>query len=174
MSPSVSLAILLTLFAAFAAATQSPDPAPLAPSAQRADPAKPAEEKKPKKTWNNENIADANGPVSVVGDSKNNGKGKSKPAKPADAQYIANTKKQLDKYQSEIADIDKQIVDLQNFSRGEPSSSASGIRLNKSYDREPIEVQIRALEDKKRDLQAKADALFDEARKRGVDPGDLR
>lgn len=70
--------------------------------------------------------------------------------------------------------IDKQLVDLKNFSSGEPSSSASGIRLNKNYDREPIEVQIRALQDKKKDLQSKIDALLDEARKKGVDPGQLR
>ncbi len=57
-----------------------------------------------------------------------------------DAQYVASVRKQLDKLQGQVADIDKQLVDLKNFSEGEPSTSASGMKLNKSYDREPIEV----------------------------------
>jgi len=174
VSRSVSVAILLIGLAALPAAAQSPDTAPPVPASQPQDPAKPAEEKKSKKTWTNENMSDANGPVSVVGDAKNSAKTKSKPAKPADSQYVANTRRQLEKFHEQIADIDKQIIDLKNFSKGEPSTSASGIRLNHYYDREPIEVQMRVLEEKKKDLQSKMDALLDEARKKGVEPGDLR
>jgi hypothetical protein len=168
------LVCLAALVAALPAAAQSPDATPPAPASQAQDPAKQSEEKKPKKTWTNENISDANGAVSVVGDAKDARKTKSKPAKPVDEQYVANARKQLEKFQGQIADLDQQIVDLKNFSRGEPSTSASGIRLTQNYDREPIEVQIRALENKKKDLQAKIDALLDEARKKGVEPGDLR
>ena len=175
MSRSVSLAILFVFVVAFSAGAQSPPPAPSPQPSQPQDPAaKSTDEKKPKKTWTNENITDANGAVSVVGDPKEAGKAKSKPIKPADEQYAAGVRKQLEKYQGQIADYDKQIVDLKNFSRGEPSTNASGIRLSQSYDREPIEVQIRALEEKKKNLQAKIDALLDEARKKGVEPGDLR
>jgi hypothetical protein len=136
------------------------------------DSAPPAETKKPKKVWTNENLSSANGPVSVVGDPKN----KPKPAfsKPANAQYVASVRKQLDKLQGDIADIDKQLVDLKHFSAGEPSTSASGIKLNKSYEREPIEVQMRALQDKKKDLESKVDALLDEARKKGIESSQLR
>jgi hypothetical protein len=114
----------------------------------------------------------SNGAVSVVGDPKS----KAKPAssKPANAQYVASVRKQLDKLRGEIADIDKQLVDLKNFSAGEPSTSASGVKLNKSYEREPIEVQMRSLQDKKKDLESKVDALLDEARKKGVDSSELR
>ena len=70
--------------------------------------------------------------------------------------------------------MDKQITDLKNFHAGEPSTTASGIQLDKRYQREPIEVQIRALQNKKKDLQSKIDALYDEARKKGVEPGELR
>jgi hypothetical protein len=73
-----------------------------------------------------------------------------------------------------MADADKQIVELTNFSKGEPSKSAGGIKLGKGYNREPIEVQIRALQEKKKDLQSKMDALLDEARKKGLEPGQLR
>jgi hypothetical protein len=164
--------MILILFAAFSAAAQSPDSAAPAPPASSRDSAPPPETKKPKKVWTNENLSGANGVVSVVGDAKN----KPKPAssKPANAPYVASVRKQLDKLQGEIADIDKQLVDLKNFSAGEPSTSASGIKLNKSYEREPIEVQMRALQDKKKDLESKVDALLDEARKKGVDSSELR
>jgi hypothetical protein len=171
LSRSVSLAILIFFFAAFSAA-QSPNAAPPSPPAQPLDSSKPADDKKPKKVWTNENISGANGTVSVVGDPKN--KAKPNPAQPTDAQYLANTRKQLEKLQSQMDDTTKQIADLTNFSKGESSSSASGIQLDRSYAREPIEVQIRSLESKKKDLQAKIDALLDEARKKGVEPGQLR
>jgi chaperonin cofactor prefoldin len=108
----------------------------------------------------------------VVGD----GKSKPQPAssKPANAQYVASVRKQLDKLQGQITDIDKQLVDLKNFSAGEPSTSASGIKLNKNYERAPIEVQIRALQSQKKDLESKIDDLLDEARKKGVDSSQLR
>ena len=114
MPRSLSFAMILTLFAAFSPAAQSQD---------RGAPAPPAETKKPKKVWTNENLSGANGAVSVVGDLKN----KPKPAssKPANAQYVASVRKQLDKLQGEIADIERQLLDLKNFSDGEPSRAAS-------------------------------------------------
>jgi hypothetical protein len=87
---------------------------------------------------------------------------------------VASVRKQLEKLQGQIADIDKQLVDLKKFSEGEPSTSASGVKLNKSYEREPIEVQMRALQDQKKDLVSKVDALLDEARKKGVESSQLR
>ena len=163
MPRSLSFAMILTLFAAFSPAAQSQD---------RGAPAPPAETKNPKKVWTNENLSGANGAVFVVGDPKN----KPKPAssKPANAQYVASVRKQLDKLQGEIADIERQLLDLKNFSEGEPSTSASGVKLNKSYEREPIEVQMRALQDKKKDLVSKIDALLDEARKKGIESSELR
>lgn len=171
MPRSLSLLVPVLLFAA-AAAAQSPAASSPTPPAQ--NPAPPAETKKSKKVWTNDNLSDANGAVSVVGDLKNGPKAKPAGGRPADAQYIAAVRKQLNKLQEQMADVDKQLIDLRNFSAGEPASSASGIKLNKSYNREPIEVQIRALAEKKKELQAKADALSDEARKKGVEPGALR
>ena len=173
MPRSLSLAILVVLFAAFTAAAQAPDATPPAPASPPRDSAQPADAKKPKKVWTNENLSDANGAVSVVGNSNGAPNTKSKPAKPADSQYVASVRKQLEKLQVQMAGADKQISDLTNFSKGEQSSS-SGIQLNKRYRREPIEVQIHALEAKKKDLQTKIDALLDEARKKGVEPGQLR
>jgi len=136
--------------------------------------ARPSDPKKQKKVWTNDNLSGANGAVSVVGNSKTVLKAKSNPAKPADAQYVASVRKQLDKLNGQIADTDKQIADLTNFSKGEPSTSASGMKVGKGYNRDPIDVQIHALQEKKKDLQSKIDVLLDEARKKGVEPGQLR
>jgi hypothetical protein len=46
--------------------------------------------------------------------------------------------------------------------------------LNKSYNQTPVDQQITALQEKKKQTQAKIDALLDEARKKGVEPGQLR
>jgi len=143
-------------------------------SSQARGEAKPLDAKQPRKTWTNDNLSDAKGAVSVVGDSKAGSKSKAHPARPADAQYVASVRKQLEKLNAQMADADKQIADLTNFSKGEPSTSASGIKLGKGYKREPVEVQIHALQEKKKDLQSKMDTLLDEARKRGVEPGQLR
>jgi len=172
MPRSLSVAFLLSFFAAVSAAAQSQDSSAPPPQTASQDATPPAETPKPKKVWTNDDIPSSKGSVSVVGDPKN--KPKPGTSKPANAQYVASVKKQLDKLQGEIADIDKQLVDLKNFSSGESSTSASGVQLNKSYQREPIEVQMRALQDKKKDLESKVDALLDEARKKGVDSSQLR
>src|SRR5712671_4231329 len=162
MPRSLSLAVILALFAAVSVAAQSQDSSAPPPQTPSQDSATPPEAKKPKKVWTNDDVSHSNGAVSVVGDPKS----KPKPisSKPTNTQYAASVRKQLD----------KQLVDLKNFSAGEPSTSASGIKLNKSYEREPIEVQIRALQDKKKDLESKIDALLDEARKKGVESSELR
>ena len=110
----------------------------------------------------------------MVGDSKAGSTSKAHPAKPADAQYVAAARKQLERLNAQMAEADKQIQDLTSFSKGESRTSAGGIKLGKGYNREPVEVQIHALQAKKKDFQSKMDALLDEARKRGVEPGQLR
>jgi chaperonin cofactor prefoldin len=164
--------LIFTFFAAFSAAAQSPDTSSPTPPAQSQDSSPPSVAPKPKKVWTNDNVSGAKGTVSVVGDPKS--KPAPPPPKPANAQYAASVRKQIEDFQAQIDDINKQLVDLKNFSEGQPSTSASGIKLNKSYEREPIEVQMRALQNKKKDLQSKIDALLDEARKKGVEPGQLR
>jgi len=154
------------------AGAQSPDPSPTQPAAQPQDAAPPAEAKKPKKVLTNEDLHKSAGEVSVAGGAKQ--KPKKVTSQTPDAQYVASVRKQLDTLQKQLADVDKQLDDLKKFSEGDPSNNAVGIKLNKSYNREPIEVQMRELQDKKKDLQTKMDALLDEARKKGVPPGDLR
>ena len=128
--------------------------------------------KKSKKVWTNENMSDASGTISVVGDARAN-KGKSSPSTPADPAYVAKTKKDLQKLQDQIDEANKQLATLKSFSEGEPVGSGTQ-EFHKGYNNQPIEQQRVNLEEKKRDLQAKIDALLDEARKKGVEPGQLR
>src|SRR5260370_25745454 len=123
MPRSISFEIILMLFAAFSVDAQSQESSVPRPPPASQPSAPPAETKKPKKVWTNENLSGANGAVSVVGDPKN----KPKPAssKPANAQYVASVRKQLDKLQGEVAGVDKQLLDLKNFSEGEPSTAAT-------------------------------------------------
>ncbi|HJX94119.1 MAG TPA: hypothetical protein VJ324_00780, partial [Candidatus Acidoferrum sp.] len=131
-----------------------------------------ADVKKAKKVWTNEDVNGLTGPVSVVGNSKNLGKAGS--GTKADPQYVANTRKELAKLRSQLDDADKQLTDLKDFSEGKAPTTSSGYQINKGYNREPVDQQITGLQDKKKQLQDKIDALLDEARKKGVQPGDLR
>ena len=72
-----------------------------------------------------------------------------------------------------MAGVDKQIADLKSFSKGE-TPGANGMQLHKGYSTEPIDDQVRKLEEKKKSLAAKMDAVLDAARKQGIEPGQLR
>jgi hypothetical protein len=155
-------------------ASQSSIPAPATSPAQPQDGTAPtsADTKKTKKVWTNDDVNGLNGPVSVVGNSKNLGKGGA--GGKADGQYIANTRKELAKLQSQLADTNQQLADLKDFSEGKAPATSSGYPINKGYNRVPVDQQITSLQDKKKQLEDKIGALLDEARKKGVQPGDLR
>jgi hypothetical protein len=155
-------------------ASQSSSPAPATSPSQPQDATAPpsADAKKTKKVWTNDDVNGLNGPVSVVGNSKNLGKGGA--GGKADGQYIANTRKELAKLQSQLDDTNQQLADLKDFSEGKAPATSSGYPINKGYNRVPVDQQITSLQDKKKQLEDKIGALLDEARKKGVQPGDLR
>ena len=162
MLRSLSLPIA-AFFLTIPAAAQTADPSTAPPAAKAQDATASTEVQKPKKVPTNEDLSKTNGKISVVGDTRE----QPKPAAPTAAtpQYIASARKQLEKLEKQLEEVNKQITDLKNFNAGEPSTNASGVQLDKSFQREPIEVQLRARQDKKRDLQAKIDTLYDEAQK---------
>jgi len=157
------------------AATPAPAAAP-ASTAQDTPPAvaptAASDAKKSKKVWTNEDVPDMGRPVSVVGDGRD-AKNKSAAQKPANPQYIATVRKQLEKLRGQLADADKELATLKNFNDGE-SVGTSDRELHKGYNSQPILQQMANIEIKKKDLQAKIDALLDEARQKGVEPGQLR
>jgi hypothetical protein len=153
---------------------QSSSPAPAASPAPPADPVTAATDpKKAKKVWTNEDVNGLSGPVSVVGNSKNLVKGGAA-GKTPDGQYMANTKKELAKLQTQLGDTEKQLADLKDFRQGKAPATSSGYTINKGYNRTPVDQQITSLEAKKQELQEKIGALLDETRKKGIQPGDLR
>jgi hypothetical protein len=154
--------------------SQSASPAPAASPARPPDVHAPApgDAKKTKKVWTNDDVNGLSGPVSVVGNAQNLGKGD--PDSKADGQYIANTRKELRKLESQLDDTNKQLRDLEDFSEGKAPATSSGYPINKGYNRVPVDQQITSLDSQSKQLRAKIDALVDEARKKGVEPGDLR
>jgi hypothetical protein len=171
-----SLLIGSTAFAQNPAATpsqsQNASAAAAPPVSQGVSPATAPDTKKTKKVWTNEDVNNLNGPISVVGNSKNSGKSGS--GTTANPQYIANVKKQLEKLRSQLEDTSKQLADLQDFRDGKGATTSGGYEFTKGYNRVPVDQQISNLQVKKSELESKIDALMDEARKKGVEPGDLR
>ena len=132
------------------------------------------EPKKTKKVWTNDNMGDVSGsPISQVGDEKNGSLGKNPATKPVNSQVVAAYRKQLTILQAQIVGVDKQIAELKSFSKGE-TPGANGMQLHKGYSTEPIDDQVRKLDEKRKSIAAKMDAIFDAARKQGIEPGQLR
>lgn len=188
MSRALAFSILFICFTPFAcvaqstdsgsqAQSQTPDAAApptasrdtTAPSAAASDQTK----KKSKKVWTNEDVSSTGGNVSVVGDStqshpsnevKNSAKGNQ-------AQQIETYRKQILGYQKQIDALDKQIAEFHNF---KADNSSGGMDPHMRYTMTPSEDRIKQLEDKKKQIQTKIDAIQDAARKEGVEPGQLR
>ena len=179
MRPCAVLVSLLVVSAMVAAARQPQDPAtPASQSspAQTGNTAKP----KPKKVWTNDNLGDANGTISVVGDpNKAQAKPQSKPAANSNAgqsvspQVLAKLRDELQKLQAQLTIIDQQLSDLKNLSKGEAKSSA-GVKPNLAYDSSSVDEQIRRLQEKKAKIQGAMDDPYDAARAAGIEPGQLR
>jgi chromosome segregation ATPase len=202
MIRSLILASVLILFSAFTCAAQSSGsgaPAPSEPSkpsaqapASAANAAAPKDEKsdkdptkkKPKKVWTNEEMPTLQGKISVVGDPElanassesrkwnddsDSGNGNNLEREKA----IANYREQLRQLRQQQDGIDKKITDFRNF-KADNASPSGGINVRNRYTMTPAEDQIRQLEDQKKQIQAKIDAIEDEARKNGIEPGELR
>jgi hypothetical protein len=125
-------------------------------------PAKPA----PKKVWTNDDF----GPNAA------NSAKKPKPAKPeakpVKGKNAASYRAQIQKLNSQIADLDKQIATYQAALNGEPSANAA---LQQYHMRAADwRAEIEKLTQQKQDLYAKITAVEDQARHDGIEPGELR
>ena len=151
------------------APSQCASPSPSQP------PAKDADAKKSKKVWTNDEVSGLNSPVSVVGDPSNAKKSEkgSVPGANANSSTIARFRSELQKLHADLELFDKKIADLKKFNSGETTGTA-GLQLHRGYSTVPIPDQIKQLETKKQQTQARIDALEDEARKKGIQPGQLR
>ena len=152
---------------------QAQDPPPAQNPAPAATPSSPTATPAPaKKVWTNENVNGAKGPVSVVG-----GKGSPKyhmdPNQLADSATVARIRKDLDTLQTQLDDVNKKLKTYKEFLEGEAVSKGER-DMSKAYSRVPVDQQMTQLLDKKKKLEGQIGDLLDEARKKGVDPGQLR
>jgi len=202
MLRSCLTACVLFVSVAFGNATQSssgsgqqsqsqppaPAPSPTTPVAansavakdQSADKNSPQDRRKPKKVWTEDDISKVGGSISVVGDpssprpartnSKPRGADSANSAQDNQVDYYRN---QLRRLQTQLDAADKKIEDLRNF-KAENSSASGGIDPHRGFYMTSIPDQIKQLEEKKKQIQAKMDVLTDEARKKGIEPGQLR
>lgn len=135
------------------------------------DPDKP--KAKPKKIWTNDEMPGAgDGGISVVGNSTKASSKKTTNVS-ANEKQVTALRERLHQLNNEMEDTDKKISELRNF-RAENTSPSGGINMNHRYSNTPVEDQIKALEDKKKQVQAQIEAVEDQARKNGIEPGQLR
>ncbi len=189
----VSAAFVCAAQSSSGSSQQSPPPAP-APSSttpaatktadgkdQPADKDAAKDKKKPRKVWTEDDISKVGG-ISVVGDSSASrpapGRSSSQPGgrgsdDSAQSKQLDYYRDQLRQLQAQLDVTDKKINDLRNF-KADNSSASGGINPNHGYSMTPIPDQIKQLEDKKKEIQDKIDAVTDEARKKGIEPGQLR
>ena len=126
----------------------------------------------PKKVWTNDNLAETSGKISVVGD-KRNPKYTSTPVKPADPATVSRIRESLQKLGAQLEYVNRQLTSFKEFQEGETVSKGSD-EIKQGYTRMPVNQQITVLQGKKKKLETQIDALFDEARIKGIEPGQLR
>ncbi len=186
----LSLAIFAVCFAATFlpdARGQSSSPSqtsdsPAQPPAQRnsSGNSEPAKSANPKKVWTEDDLNSLKSRVSVLGGPSKSPKTSQKP--PQDNQAAASLppekdpawyRGQLSPLRAQIEEMDAQIRKLKEVQGGKETSDAG--RRAHGFDL-PMNTQDRTevLEKRKRELQAKVDALEDQARRNGLNPGDLR
>ena len=138
---------------------------------QPADTSSTTPSPKPKKVWTNDDLTPGNpaGAATTV-------KATTAPThleKATTPQPANQLRTRLEKLQAQWKDADAQLDRLKRFASGDTSGDA-GRQLHKGYNMEPIPDQIAKLEEKMRQLQLQIDAIYDEARKKGIPAGDLR
>jgi hypothetical protein len=124
----------------------------------------------PKKVWTNDDLG---GGRSSNGGSKSNQKYQMTPSKPADPATVARLKANLEKLQGELDEVNRKLQAYKQFQEGEPVS-IGGQEVKAGYIRTPVNQQMSGLQDKKKKLEGQLDDLWEEARKKGVEPGQLR
>jgi len=125
---------------------------------------------KPKKVWTNDDVAPASASVTAAAKATTS---PTPSATGANAQLASQLRVKLEKLQAQLKVVDTQLNDLKRFQAGELSGDA-GRQLHKRYSSAPIPEQIAKLDEKRNHLQDQIEAIYEEARKKGILPGELR
>jgi uncharacterized protein (UPF0335 family) len=122
-----------------------------------------------KKVWTNDDLPSAK---PSTNDKRKQDTGSSS-SQTADAATVERIRKNLQKLQGQLEDVNKKLKSYQDFQNGE-SVSTGAREMDKGVNHVPVDQQILQLQEKKKDLEAQISDLYDEARKKGIDPGQLR
>jgi hypothetical protein len=160
------------------AASSSKAPA-AAKTASAAEEKKPADGTKSKKIWTNDEVGSLKGDVSVVGTNRP-AEGQTQATRNGSGAATDLRQGKILRYRSAIADlrkkidaVDQRIDQYKNF-KAEDSSPSGGINPNRGYSMVPLDVQVKQLEEKKKQLLANIEDLENQAKKEGIEPGELR
>jgi hypothetical protein len=146
------------------------------------DPGETTDRPKKKKVWTNDEIATVGGPgsISVVGRANepnaaepNSSENTAARGASAKQRQITGYRDRLRQLNNQLEATDKQISDLRNF-KATNTSASGGINMNHRYTMTPVEEQVKNLEEKKKQLQSQISAVEEQARKEGIEPGQLR
>jgi hypothetical protein len=147
------------------------------PNGQSSTPAGKTE--KTKKVWTNEEVGTLQGTVSVVG-TEHSAESKTK-SSGNDARAATDPRRgKILRYRAAIAELrkkidaaDERISQMKNF-KADDSSPNGGINPHRSYSMVPLDEQVKQLEAKKKQLLANIEDVENQAKKEGIEPGELR
>jgi len=134
---------------------------------------------KTKKIWTNDEVGTLQGTVSVVG-TEHTAEGKTKSSGNDASTATGPQRGKIQRYRAAIAELrrkidaaDQRISQMKNF-KAEDSSPSGGINPNGRYTMVPLDEQVKQLEAKKKQFEANIEDLENQARKEGIEPGELR
>src|ERR1700686_4933938 len=128
---------------------------------------------KPKKVWTNDEVSNVggDGAISVVGkasagdsNSSSNSVQKSAAGSSAREKQAATYRDRIHQLNNQLETIDKKIAELRNF-KADNSSPSGGIDMHHGYYMTPMEDQVKALDEKKKQIQAQMDGVEAQAGK---------
>ena len=149
---------------------------PATPAANAQTPPSASKPEKTKKVWTNDEVGGLQGPVSVVGTKQAAERtSDSSPGGPVDARRgkILRYRAAIAALRKKIDAADHQIAQYKNF-KADDGSPNGGINPHKGYSMVPLDEQVKQLEEKKKQLLASIEELENQAKKEGIEPGELR
>jgi len=165
------LAFLGISWAAMPAAAQDRAPAPSSDRPAASTNNAPSPPAKPKKVFTNDDVRAAPPENSPAAKAKGSVSGTD--SNEANSRLARDLKGRLDRLTELLSAVDKKIDELKRFEAGQGPGTAGG-QVYKGYSTEPVPEQIQKLEAKRQQIADQMDAIYDEARKKGILPGQLR
>ena len=157
-------------------ATPPPANQPATPAASGETPPPAGKSEKTKKVWTNDEVGDLQGPVSVVGTKHST----ERPTQSSQSGVTDLRRGKILRYRAAIAELrkkidaaDQRIAQYKNF-KADDGSPNGGINPHRGYSMVPLDEQVKQLEEKKKQMLASIEELENQAKKEGIEPGELR